>query len=143
MEAVLKLLRRYKFDLGDRSITEISTAWSQYDPIWLRLAVTEALYRGRYKVISVEQILETWQRKQETFFQFDDEFERLVWGNLAAIAHDLTTASSQGESYNTETENSDNLTDNFSGLSNSEHRSTHRSILKSTMMQKLKSLCQA
>jgi len=47
----------------------------------LRLAVTESSFRGRYKVISVEQILETWQRKQEVSYKFDDEFASLVWGN--------------------------------------------------------------
>ena len=46
----------------------------------MRLAVTESSFRGRYKVISVEQILETWQRKQEVSYKFDDEFASLVWG---------------------------------------------------------------
>jgi hypothetical protein len=82
MDAVLRILQLYKFDLGDRSLTSISIRWRNYDPYWLRSAITESLYRGRYKVISVEQILESWQRKQEVYSQFDDEFESLVWGNL-------------------------------------------------------------
>lgn len=91
MEAILKLLKRYKFDLGDRSLTSISIHWSQYDPNWLRLAITESLFRGRYKVISVEQILETWQRKQEVSYKFDDEFVCLVWGNAIVSEQDVST----------------------------------------------------
>ncbi len=90
MEAILKLLKRYKFDLGDRSLTSISIQWRKYDLKWLRLAVTESLFRGRYKVISVEQILETWQRKQEVSCKFDDEFEFLVWGNAIGSEQDIT-----------------------------------------------------
>jgi hypothetical protein len=82
MDAVLRILQLYKFDLGDRSLTSISIKWRNYDLHWLRSAITESIYRGRYKVISVEQILESWQRKQEVFSKFDDEFENLIWGNL-------------------------------------------------------------
>jgi len=83
MDTVLKLLKFYHFDLGDRSLTSISIKWSNYDPYWLRSAITESIYRGRYKVISVEQILESWQRNQQVFCRFDGDFESLVWNNFA------------------------------------------------------------
>ncbi len=82
MDVILKLLQFYKFDLGDRSISSISQDWSNYDLTWLRSAITESLYRGRYKVISVEQILESWSRKRAIFCKFDLEFEALIWGNI-------------------------------------------------------------
>lgn len=85
MEAILNLLKVYNFDLKGRSLQQIGIAWQEYDPQWLRLAVTEAIYRGRYKVISVEEILRTWQRKQQPIYQFDPEFEELVWQNLQAL----------------------------------------------------------
>jgi hypothetical protein len=117
MDAVLRILQLYKFDLGDRSLTSISIKWRNYDPHWLRSAVTESIYRGRYKVISVEQILESWQRKQEVFSKFDDEFEALVWGNLGFSLADPNQASSNS-SFAATTDNS------------------------LAMIKKLKSLCQ-
>jgi hypothetical protein len=83
MDAVVKILQNYKFDLGDRSIQNISIDWQNYDPLWLRSAITESMYRGRYKVVSVEQILSSWERKQEISCKFDLEFEDLIWGELA------------------------------------------------------------
>jgi hypothetical protein len=115
MDAVLRILQLYKFDLGDRSLTSISIKWRNYDPHWLRLAITESIYRGRYKVISVEQILESWQRKQEVFSKFDDEFEHLIWGNLHQPDPTQKTLSNSGSSVNSD----------------------------KTMIEKLKSLCQA
>jgi hypothetical protein len=100
MDAVLRILQLYKFDLGDRSLTAISIRWRNYDPYWLRSAVTESLYRGRYKVISVEQILESWQRKQAVFSKFDDEFECLVWGNLNQSDPTQNTLSDPGSGIN-------------------------------------------
>lgn len=85
MEAILKLLKYYNFDLQGRSLSQIAITWQHHDHQWLRLAVTEALYRGRYKVISVEEILKTWQRKQQPLYQFDSEFEELVWHNTESL----------------------------------------------------------
>lgn len=117
MDAVLRILQLYKFDLGDRSLTAISIRWRNYDLHWLRSAVTESLYRGRYKVISVEQILESWQRKQAVFSKFDHEFEALIWGNLGL-----------------------NLTDpNQPSLNLGFEPNTDNSL---AMIKKLKSLCQ-
>jgi hypothetical protein len=82
MNAVIKILQIYKFDLGDRSIQNIATDWQKYDSIWLRSAITEAMYRGRYKIVSVEQILSNWERKQIVSCNFDVEFEHLIWGEL-------------------------------------------------------------
>ena len=42
------------------------------------MAVIESLYRGRYKAISVEQILTIWLRRGQPFHRFNGEFERLI-----------------------------------------------------------------
>ncbi|AKE66293.1 hypothetical protein MYAER_3965 [Microcystis aeruginosa NIES-2549] len=53
-----------------------------YSLNWIRMAILEALYQGRYKVISVEEILKIWHRRGHPTFHFTGEFERLVCKNL-------------------------------------------------------------
>jgi hypothetical protein len=121
MDTVLKLLQFYHFDLGDRSLTSISIKWGNYNPYWLRSAITESIYRGRYKVISVEQILESWQRNQQISCKFDLDFECLVWNNFAFNPPQPNYTQLRNNS------DADNLSDNTKD---------------SAIVKKLKSLCQ-
>lgn len=76
---VVDLLIHYSFDLGGNNSRQLVDRWqSTYAPNWIRWAVIEALYQGRYKAISVEQILQLWQRRQQPRYHFNYEFERLV-----------------------------------------------------------------
>lgn len=85
------LLRYYSFDLGGYPVEQLLGHWlTQYSAEWIRLAVIEALYQGRYKAISVEQILVLWQRRQQAFCHFNREFERLVCNK---IPHQLNLTS--------------------------------------------------
>jgi hypothetical protein len=59
----------------------------RYPESWVRLALIESLYQGRYKTISVEQLLELWQRRGRPTCHFNGEFETLVCHN---IPRDLT-----------------------------------------------------
>ncbi|MEB3358905.1 MAG: hypothetical protein VKK04_19425 [Synechococcales bacterium] len=78
-EAVAQLLSRYGFDLEGRSPQFTIARWRQHYPeSWLRLAVLEALYQGRYKVVSVEQILRLWQRRGHPVCHFNGEFARII-----------------------------------------------------------------
>jgi hypothetical protein len=73
------LLTHYSFDLGNHTVTQLLDHWLQeYPAHWVRLAVIEALYQGRYKAVSVRQILQFWQRRTEPVHRFSYEFERLV-----------------------------------------------------------------
>lgn len=73
------LLAYYSFDLGNQTIAELIANWLRHhSPQWIRSAVIEALYQGRYKAISVEQILAFWQRRNQPLCHFNHEFERLV-----------------------------------------------------------------
>lgn len=73
------LLTHYSFDLGTETAHQHLDRWlKQYQSGWIRWAVIEALYQGRYKAISVEQILQLWQRRQQPCYHFSYEFERLV-----------------------------------------------------------------
>lgn len=88
------LLIHYSFDLGSYTAREVIDHWSQdYSATWIRFAVIEALYQGRYKAISVEQILAFWQRRELALYHFNHEFERLVCDNLpqTLAASDTTT----------------------------------------------------
>jgi hypothetical protein len=80
-----KLLTHYSFDLGGCSANLLVEQWlKDYSDRWIYLAVVEALYQGRYKANSVEQILTIWQRKKQAYFRFNHEFERLVCSNFSS-----------------------------------------------------------
>lgn len=78
-ELAAKLLTHYSFDLNGYNASELISQWqSEYPLHWLHLAVIEALYQGRYKAVSVQQILTFWRRKGETTYHFNMEFERMI-----------------------------------------------------------------
>lgn len=73
------LLKYYKFVLDGRTTQEVLQVWAAIYPVeWIRQAIVEALYQGRYKAISVEQILQIWHRRQQAQPHFDDDFEQLI-----------------------------------------------------------------
>jgi hypothetical protein len=78
-ELAIALLTHYSFDLSGYTARELIHRWQhQYPENWLHLAVVEALYQGRYKAISVQQILAFWQRRGQAVYHFNMEFERLI-----------------------------------------------------------------
>jgi hypothetical protein len=77
--SVIELLTRYSFDLSGYTVDRLAEYWLQrYPSDWIRLAVVEALYQGRYKVISVEQILNLWRRRGKPLYHFNPDFERII-----------------------------------------------------------------
>lgn len=77
------LLVHYNFERGGYTAEELIAEWRKDHPTpWLRWAVIEALYQGRYKAISVKHILRTWQRRGQPRYHFNLEFETLVCGSL-------------------------------------------------------------
>jgi len=82
-DSAVALLLHYIFDLGGHNARELVERWLRFYPAnWVRLAAIEALYQGRYKAVSVEQILGIWQRRGQIQPHFNCEFERLVCGNI-------------------------------------------------------------
>jgi len=80
---VVALLHHYRFDCDRSTIDTLVTYWCIDYPLnWVKMAVVEALYQGRYKSLSVEQILQGWQRRNQPTFHFSHEFERLIHGQL-------------------------------------------------------------
>jgi len=77
------LLTHYSFDLGGYLVEQLIDRWLRNYPLsWLRPAVIEALYQGRYKAVSVEQILAFWRRRGQPLQHFNHEFERILCSRL-------------------------------------------------------------
>ena len=88
------LLVHYSFDLSGYSASELVNRWqSQYPIDWLHLAVIEALYQGRYKAISVQQILAFWQRRGQAIYHFNMEFERLICSKFPESLNSISCTS--------------------------------------------------
>ena len=89
------LLTCYGFDLRGLTPQDLIDDWlKSYSCLWIRWAVVEALYQGRYKAISVEHLLNFWSRRGEPSFRFSSEFERLITHNLPksyTVSLNLTT----------------------------------------------------
>lgn len=87
-DLTIALLSYYSFDLGGRTAKDIMQRWlNNYPDRWIYLATIEALYQGRYKALSVDQILAIWLRKGEVSYHFNHEFERLVCGSFSQKLH--------------------------------------------------------
>ena len=83
----IALLEYYSFELEGQPAAVTITQWqTQYPLPWIRLAVLEALYRGRYKKISVTAILRVWQKWGQPKVKFSHEFATLICAKLPAVA---------------------------------------------------------
>ncbi|MGF1516729.1 MAG: hypothetical protein ACFCVB_02835 [Nodosilinea sp.] len=81
IEPVYQLLDGYSFDVDAYPTDRVIAGWlEQYGPVWVSHAITEALYQGRYKIISIEQILKLWQRRGQPIRHFNREFESIILG---------------------------------------------------------------
>ena len=77
------LIDSYAFDLGRDDAEKLLQHWlNLYSASWIRLATIEALYLGRYKAISIEQIMGVWLRRGTPNPHFNYEFERLICRKL-------------------------------------------------------------
>ncbi len=93
VKAAERLLIQYGFDLDGTASTTLFDTWLRlYSPRWIRLAIIEALYQGRYKAVSVEQLLAFWLRRGEAQTHFNSEFEAMICRNLP---RDLRTLESE------------------------------------------------
>ncbi|MBE9115387.1 hypothetical protein IQ249_05685 [Lusitaniella coriacea LEGE 07157] len=93
------LIERYGFETGRETAMELVTRWLERDrAIWVRLAVIEALYQGRYKAVSVEQILQFWIKRGYPTYHFNHEFESLICRRLPPVPPSLLTKEPEKES---------------------------------------------
>ncbi|PSB46895.1 hypothetical protein [Chamaesiphon polymorphus] len=70
---------------GDRVDTLVASWLQKYDNSWIIKAIVESLYRGRYKIVSVDNILKDWQRLGRPRYNFTPEYEREILQNLPAV----------------------------------------------------------
>ncbi|HEY9641701.1 MAG TPA: hypothetical protein V6C57_14535 [Coleofasciculaceae cyanobacterium] len=81
---IADLLTRFSFDLNGLDIDRLVNVWlCQYPANWVRFSLIEALYQGRYKAVSVEQILRFWHRRGRPIYHFNHEFERIIRGRFS------------------------------------------------------------
>lgn len=95
------LLQEYSFDLQGFKAGELVAIWQERldaEPTWIRAAVLEALYLGRYKAFSVEQILRSWKRRGHPVRHFNSEFERVVFGPIDPTASKYALMTTQSPS---------------------------------------------
>ncbi len=91
------LLTKYDFDLAGETSEQLIARWeNNYQVEWLSLAVIEALYLGRYKAISVQQILTLWERRGQPIYHFNSEFQNIITRNvLTNLTTQINTQSVQ------------------------------------------------
>ncbi|VEP16604.1 conserved hypothetical protein [Hyella patelloides LEGE 07179] len=76
---IITLMTSYSFDTDQNNVEELVQQWQKiYHVHWIYLATIEALYLGRYKAISIEQIMNSWLRSGQPKTHFGGEFERLI-----------------------------------------------------------------
>ena len=77
------LIDSYAFDLCGEDAQHLLQCWLDvYSANWIKMATIEALYLGRYKAVSIEQILKVWLRIGNPNAHFTYEFERLICRKL-------------------------------------------------------------
>ena len=93
------LITSYSFEFQGYTAEQLVSKWlTNYHATWIRLATIEALYLGRYKAVSIEQIMNVWSRLGNPNVHFGGEFERLICRKLPrhlAIPKDSDPVSQQ------------------------------------------------
>lgn len=73
------ILRSYGFEMDESRQDVVLADWEQqFGREWMLLALLEALHQGRYKLMSIGQILRCWERRGQPRLSFDREFQRMV-----------------------------------------------------------------
>jgi hypothetical protein len=95
------VLRAYGFEMDESRLAKTLADWEEhYGREWVMLALVEALHQGRYKLMSIGQILVCWVRRGEPRISFDRDFQRMVlaedWQPIVAplplVLHELKSA---------------------------------------------------
>jgi hypothetical protein len=88
------IIKIYGLSVDDHQIESILVTWFQkYDPAWITKALVETLYRGRYKLVSVDNILKDWQRIGKPRYNFTPEYEREILAKIPNISEPMTYGS--------------------------------------------------
>lgn len=96
-----RLLQEYSFDLDGYRPSGLVLIWQEQleaESSWICSAVVEALYQGRYKAFSVEQILRVWKRRGHPIRHFNHDFERVILGPIDPTASKYASMTSASPS---------------------------------------------
>ncbi|MDG2618085.1 hypothetical protein P7L53_17735 [Thermoleptolyngbya sichuanensis XZ-Cy5] len=81
------LLNGYGFDMDGFAADYLVSYWAVNHPAhWIRAAIVEALYQGRYRAVSVGQILAVWRRRGQPIPHYTPDFERVVSGRFGGFS---------------------------------------------------------
>lgn len=82
-QLITLIINRYGLELDDYQLDQIVATWLQkYGSAWIVKAMIESVYRGRYKIKSVDSILRGWQQAGKPSYKFTPEFEREILQDL-------------------------------------------------------------
>lgn len=82
-EFIATVIEHYGLEPDDRQVETVIAMWFQtYNTTWIVKALIESLYRGRYKVKSVDNILRDWQRRGSPLNRFTPDYEREICQSL-------------------------------------------------------------
>jgi hypothetical protein len=80
------IIDRYGLELDDYQLDQTIATWLQkYGSAWVVKAMIESVYRGRYKIKSVDSILRGWQQAGKPSYKFTPDFEREILQDLPKI----------------------------------------------------------
>lgn len=80
------VIKTYGLALDEQQVEAMLVTWFQtYDSTWIIKAIVESLYRGRYKLISVDNILKDWQRIGKPRYNFTPEYEREIFQKIPSL----------------------------------------------------------
>ena len=96
-EQAITLIKSFSLELNEYSPESQVLYWlNKYRAAWIRDAIIEAVYQGRYKIVSVQHILAIWQRRGQPVRHFTSGFEQVIAAQLGTPLHLSTpTAASQ------------------------------------------------
>ncbi|MBX2866214.1 MAG: hypothetical protein KTR27_21895 [Leptolyngbyaceae cyanobacterium MAG.088] len=87
-QQAITLIKSFSLELSQYSPESQVLYWlNQYRAVWIRDAIVEAVYQGRYKIISVQHILSLWQRRGQPVRHFTSGFEQVIAKHLGSPLH--------------------------------------------------------
>ncbi|MBT9314253.1 hypothetical protein [Leptothoe spongobia] len=87
-QQAITLIKSFSLELHTYGPESQVLYWlNQYRAPWIRDAIIEAVYQGRYKIISVQHILSIWERRGQPVRHFTSGFEQIIASHLGAPIH--------------------------------------------------------
>ena len=91
-QQAITLIKSFSLDLDEYGPESQVLYWlNKYRAPWIRDAIIEAIYQGRYKIISVQHILTIWQRRGQPLRHFTSGFEQALITQLG-VPSQLSTS---------------------------------------------------